>query len=182
MAFNDVFVIYPNRNRELRAVAKSAYEFGKTVAAEPSAAHSNGLDAHALKRQRQYVQHMKAMVTAIAAKPVPDNPVFHPTQMPIDFSELYQTFTEDVNGAQVPLNETTQLLAESWMVIAVEMAASQSASLAGSLMEFDFNRAINNIDALNKLLDEAEDRPSLDLPETALPGSNYGITSASTSE
>lgn len=44
MAFNDVFKVYPDRNRELRAAAKSAYEFGKTVSQEPSAAHSNGLD------------------------------------------------------------------------------------------------------------------------------------------
>lgn len=178
MAFNDVFQIYPNRNRELRAVAKTAYEFGKTVSQEPSAAHSNGLDSHALKRQREYVEHLTAMVEALHASPVPDNPVFHPTQMPIDLSKLYVTFTEDVNGSEIPLNETTQLLAESWMVIAVELAGSQSAALAGALMDFDYNRAINNINALAKLLDEAEKRPTLDLPETALPGSRYGESTA----
>lgn len=174
MAFNEVFKVYPNRNRELRAVANSIYEFGKTVAAEPSAAHSNALDAHALRRQRSYVEHAIAMVEALAAKPVPDNPHFHPTEMPIDLSAQYVTFTTDVSGNEIPLNETTQLLAESWMVTAVELAKSQSASQAGSLMEFDHERAVNNLNAISKLLDEAEARPSLDLPETAEPGSNYG--------
>jgi hypothetical protein len=174
MSFNDTFKIYPNRNREMRALARTAYEFGTTIAREPSAAHSNGLDEHALKRQRSYVQHMLAMVNALAAKPLPDNPAFHPTDLPIDLSELYVTFTQSVNGDQIPLNETTMLLAESWMVIAVELAMSQSAALAGSLATFDHTRAVNNINALDKLLDEAEARPWLDLPETALPGSAYG--------
>jgi hypothetical protein len=178
MAFNDLFKVYPNRNRELRTVATTLYEFGKTIAAEPSSAHTNGLDAHALKRQRSYVTYAKAMIEALNAKPIPDNPATHPTDLPIDFSVPYVTFTTDVGGSQIPLNEATQLLAETWMFTAVELAKSNSASLAGSLVDFDHERAINNLDVLNKLLDEIEARPMLDLPETAEPGSTYVVPGA----
>jgi hypothetical protein len=177
MAFNDLFKVYNNRNLELRSVAKQIYEFGKTIAKESSAAHSNGLGEHALKRQREYVDHSVKMVDAINAKPIPDNPATHPTDLPINFSEAYITFTTNVNGEEVPLNESTQLLAESWMVLAVEMAKSQSASQAGSLVSFDYERAANNLSVLTKLLDEMEARPFQDLPETAEPGSTYGVRS-----
>lgn len=177
MAFNDLFKVYNNRNSELRSVCKTVYEFGKTIAREPSAAHSNGLDEHALKRQRSYVDYAKSMAEALNAKPIPDKPGSHPIDLPIDLSEKYVTFTVDVNGSQIPLNESTQLLAESWMMVATELANSQSASLAGSLVEFDYVRAANNLDVISKLLDEMEARPFLDLPETAAPGSNYGISS-----
>jgi len=177
MAFNDFFKEYPNRNLELRSVAKQVYEFGKTIAREPSAAHSNGLDAHALKRQRSYVDHADKMITAFAASPLPDNPASHPVQLPIDFSEAYVTFTTDVEGNQIPLNEATQLLAESWMILAVEMAKSQSAAIAGSFITFDYERAKNNVGVISKLLDELEARPFLDLPETAEPGSGYQVRS-----
>ena len=180
MAFNDLFKEYPNRNLELRSVVKQAYEFGKTIAREPSAAHSNGLDIHALKRQRSYVEHALKMVEAINAKPIPDNPASHPTQLPIDLREQYLTFTSDVQGNQIPLNEATQLLAESWMIFAVELAKSQSASLAGSLVDFDYERATNNLNVLGKLLDEVEARPFLDLPETAEPGAAYQARSGGT--
>src|SRR5210317_2146108 len=98
MAFNDLFLEYPNRNLELRSVVKQCHEFGRTIAMEPSASHSNGLDEHALRRQRSYVVHAKALVEAIHAKPIPDNPATHPTQLPIDLTKLYLTFVTDVNG------------------------------------------------------------------------------------
>ena len=174
MAFNEHFKEYPNRNLELRSIAKQVYEFGKTIAREPSAAHSNGLDEHALRRQRSYVDHARKIVDALNAKPLPDNPASHPVDYPINFKEQYLWFTTNVEGTEVPLNEATQLLAEKWMILAVELAKSQSAALAGSLVEFDYNRATNNIDVISKMLDEIEDRPFLDLPETAEPGSQYG--------
>ncbi len=173
MAFSDLFKVYPNRNMELRFVAKTVYEFGKTIAREPSAAHGNGLDEHALKRQKDYVARALSMVDSLHAKPVPDNPGTHPTDLPINLSEPYTTFTTNVGGSQVPLNESTQLLAEKWMQTAVELAKSQSAALAGSLVEFDFQRSRNNLEVLDKLLDEIASRPMLDLPETAEPGSAY---------
>ena len=181
MAFNDLFQTYPNRNLELRSVAKQVYEFGKTIAREPSAAHSNGLDSHALKRQRSYIDHSLKMIDALAAKPLPDNPATHPTQLPIYLNDPYVTFTTDVGGEQVPLNEATQLLAESWMVCAVELAKSQSAALAGSLVSFDHERARNNIEVIAKLVDEMEARPFLDLPETAEPGSSHQVRGSGSS-
>ena len=178
MAINDLHQIYPNRNQELRGVAKQCYEFGLTIAREPSAAHTNGLDEHAIKRQAQYLDHATKMVEALNASPIPDRPATHPTQMEIDFSVPYIYFTEDINGNQVPMNEATQMLAESWLILAVELAKSNSAAMAGSLVSFDYERATNNLNAIGKLLAEIEARPFIDLPETANPGSTHGPRSS----
>jgi hypothetical protein len=177
MAINDLHQEYPNRNSELRSVAKQCYEFGQTIAREPSAAHTNGLDEHAIERQTAYIAHATKMVTALNASPIPDLPATHPTQMPIDFSVPYIYFTEDLNGNEVPMNEATQLLAEKWLLTAVEMAKSNSAAMAGSMVSFDNERAANNIASITKLLQEIKDRPFLDLPETANPGSAHGSRS-----
>ena len=173
MAINDLHQVYPNRNTELRGVAKQCFEFGQTIAREPSAAHTNGLDEHAILRQQSYIEHALSMVEALNASPIPDLPATHPTQMPIDFSVPYVYFVEDLNGNEVPMNEATQLLAEKWLLTAVELAKSNSAAMAGSLVEFDYARATNNIASIQKLLDEIKARPFLDLPETAQPGSAH---------
>lgn len=173
MPFADLFKTYPNRNAELRAIAMTCYEFGKTIAREPSAALSTGLDLHAVKRQRSYIEYAGKLVDAIHAKPIPDLPASHPLDLPIHLDDPYVTFTVDVGGNPVPLNEQTQLLAEYWMITAVELAKSQSASIAGSLVEYDHERAVNNLAVMAKLLTEMTARPILDLPETAEPGSLY---------
>lgn len=173
MAINDLHAVYPNRNNELRGVAKQLYEFGQTIAREPSAAHTNGLDEHAIERQETYIAHARDMVEAINASPIPDRPATHPTQMEVDFSVPYVYFVEDLNGNEVPMNEATQLLAEGWLLTAVELVKSNSASMAGSLVEFDYTRAVNNINAIEKILAEIKARPFLDLPETANPGSGH---------
>ena len=180
MAINDLHKVYPNRNIGLRSASKQCYEFGQTIAREPSAAHSNGLDEHAVGRQRQYIAKAKDVIERLHAKPIPDRPATHPTDLPIDFSVPYVYFTEDLNGNKIPLNEATQELAENWLVLAVEMAKSQSAALAGSLGEYDYQRAINNVGVIEQLVDEIESRPQVDLPETALPGSEHGPRSGGT--
>lgn len=171
---NELHKIYPNRNGELRTVVKQCFEFGRTIAKEPSAAHSSGMDEHAIRRQRQYVDHAENMVDALNAKPIPDLPVSHDPLKNIDLSIEYDYFTEDLEGNLVPLNDYTQLLAENWLSFCAELAASQSAAIAGSLVEYDYERAVNNLAAITKLLNEIEERPTLDLPETALPGANLG--------
>jgi len=177
MAINELHQIYPNRNNELRTVAKTLYEFGQTIAREPSAAHTNGLDEHAIKRQEQYLLHAKDMVNRLNARPIPDRPATHPTQMEIDFSIPYTYFLEDLNGNKIPMNEATQGLAEGWLLTAVELAKSNSAAMAGSLVSFDYERAINNIEVLEQNLVEIKNRPFLDLPETANPGSEINSRS-----
>ena len=180
MAINDLHVVYPNRNNELRIVAKQLFEFGQTIAREPSAAHTNGLDTHAIERQKTYVAHARSMVQSLNDHPIPDRPATHPTQMEIDFSVPYIYFVENLNGNNVPMNEATQYLAESWLLTAVELVKSNSASMAGSLVSFDYERAINNINAIEKVLEEIEARPFLDLPETANPGSEHTSRSGGT--
>jgi hypothetical protein len=177
MAINDLHAVYPNRNHELRSVAKQCFEFGKTIAREPSAAHSNGLDEHAIRRQESYIASAKAKIAALNARPIPDDPENHPTQMPIDLSEQYIYFTQDINGNQVPLNESTQMLAEKWLMLASSMAKCQSASLAGSLTSFDHDRAMNKVEVIEKFLEEIKQTPILDLPETSAPASDYGVRS-----
>lgn len=180
MAINDLHRVYPNRNIGLRSAAKQCFEFGQTIAREPSAAHSNGLDEHAIGRQRQYIQKARDVVERLHAKPIPDRPASHPTDMPIDFSVPYIYFTSDLNGNQVPMNEATQELAENWLTMAVELAKSQSAGIAGSLVEFDYIRAVNNVDVIEQLVNEIAERPMVDLPETADPGSTHGPRSGGT--
>ena len=179
MAINDLHQMYPNRNSELRSVAKQCYEFGQTIAREPSAAHTNGLDEHAIARQKQYINHARSMVQSLNDSPIPDLPATHPTQMPIDFSIPYIYFCEDLSGNQVPMNEATQLLAEKWLLTAVELGKSNSAAMAGSLVSFDYERATTNINSIEKLLNEIESRPFIDLPETAQPGSTHGARTGS---
>ena len=178
--FNDLFKKYPNRNAELRSVAKSAYEFGKTVSQEADAALGSGMHEHSIRRQTSYLDYLDTLVEAIHAKPIPDLPATHPTGFNINLSEPYKFFVEDINGEMVPLNEQTQLLAEYWMLTAVELAQSQSASMAGSLTDFDFQRAKNNIGVMRKLLAEMTARPVLDLPETAAPGASLEPASVAT--
>jgi len=173
MAINDLHKVYPNRNSGVRTVAKQMFEFGQTIAREPSAAHTNGLDEHAILRQQAYIDHAKDMVERLNARPIPDRPATHPTQMEIDFSVEYIYFVEDLAGNEVPMNEATQALAENWLLTACELAKSQSAALAGSLVEFDYLRATNNIEVIQQLLNEIEARPFLDLPETSNPGSAH---------
>ena len=169
MSINDLHREYPNKNPELRAVSRQCYEYGLTVAQSPSANHSSALDEHDLRRQRQYVDQARDMIQALYDKPRPDRPISHNLQKPIDLSVEYKYWVEDLEGNEVALNEYTSLLAENWLMLAAGMAKSQSASLAGSMEEFDYNRAMTNLDELSQLLDEMEKRPSMDLPETALP-------------
>jgi hypothetical protein len=176
--FITLFKTYPNRNAELRMVSKQAYEFGKTVALEADSALSSGMHEHAILRQNSYLDYVDSMIDAIRARPIPDLPATHPVSFAINLSEVYNFFTTDVAGEQVPLNEQTQLLAEYWMLTAVELAKSQSAAIAGSLTEFDYLRSKNNIATMRKLLVEIVSRPVLDLPETSAPGSNLGKPSA----
>lgn len=184
MAFNDLFMVYPNRNSELRALVKLMYEFGKTVAAESSAAHTYGLDYHTVGRQRKYIEKARSNINAVASRPLPDRQGAAKVQLPIDLSEAYETFTTDVSGNAVPLNEATQLLQEQWAICCAELASSNSASLPGSMTAEDAVRALNNVDVIEKLLDEMSvDIHSegtdgfLDLPSTAEPGSNYQVRS-----
>lgn len=165
MAFSELFKKYPNKNAELRGAAKVAYEFGMNIAQEPSASMSLGVDPHAMKRQREYVQIITGYIENLHNRPVPDMPYVHPIRFDIDFTEEYKQFTKD----GLPLNEDTELLAQHWMFVAVEMAASQSAGLAGSLTDADYQRLKNHIGVISQLLDEIEKRGVADMPETAFP-------------
>jgi hypothetical protein len=173
MAFTDLFKVYPNKNFELAAIAKVAYEMGLTIAAEPSAAMSIGLDEHAIKRQRSYVTKIKGMIEAIHGRPIPDMPYVHPTRVDIDFSTAYTTFTKD----GLALNEETTLLAQYWLILGVELAASQSAGLAGSLIDPDYDRVTNHVAVIEQYLTEIEARPVIDLPETAYPAAILEVPS-----
>jgi hypothetical protein len=175
MAFEDLFKVYANKNMELRAIAKAAFEFGATIAMEPSANMSIAIDEHAMARQRSYISSLTGQLEAFHQRPVPDMPYLHPTRFDIDLSEQYKQFTKD----GLPINEDTQLLAQYWMACAVELAASQSAGLAGSIIDADYNRVITHLGVISQYLDELERRPAVDLPETAFPGAALEVPSSS---
>ena len=175
--FTTLFRTYPNRNAELRMVSRQAYEFGKTVALEADSAMSAGMHEHAIGRQRSYLDYVDSMLDALHDRPIPDLPSTHPLSFAINLTDPYRFFTTNVAGEEVPLNEQTQLLAEYWLLTASELAMSQSASIAGSLTDFDYTRSKNNVATMRKLLEEIVSRPVLDLPETAEPGSILGVTS-----
>jgi hypothetical protein len=177
--FEELFVVYPNRNSALRALVKKAYEFGANVSQEQSAAMSSGLQEHALKRQRAYVDRIKAAVKRLAAKPIPDLPRSHPVQYAIDLSTPYKHFTTDKAGSQIPINEDSQSLSEKWMTFCVELALSESAGIAGSLLDFDEERAMNNIGVIEELLDEIADMDPLDMAESNVTSSSYGPSGSS---
>ena len=170
MAFSDLFKVYPNRNPELRAVAKKAYEFGRNIAQEPSANLTMGILDAAVERQVEYIARTKEMVTALASRPIPDKPAVHPTNYPIDLSKPYPQFRSDIHEKDIPLNEETELIATAWMELAVGLAMSNSASIPGSMIEHDKGRALKNLDVISKYMDEFKKRPILDIPETAEPG------------
>lgn len=171
MAFSDLFIQYPNRNKELRFIARTFFEFGMTIATEPSAAHSQALDEHAIQRQIAYVARAKKIVERIAARPTPDLTATHPTDFPIDFTQQYKQFVDTIgDDSGQAINEATSLLAEYWMTNAVELAKSQSASAAGALNKHDKIRALNNLGVIEKYINELEEDSTLDLPETAVPG------------
>lgn len=171
MAFEELFKVYPNKNAELLSAAKKAYEFGKNIAQEPSAGASMGLDEHALKRQESYVVHMLNIVDVLHKRPIPDQPYVHPTRFDIDLSDPYKQFTRDGQ----PINEDTELLAHYWMILAVELAASQSAGMAGSLLPADYDRVFNHLGVINQYISEMGERPAPDVPETAFPGAELEV-------
>jgi len=172
-AFTDLFKKYPNRNSELRGVIQKAFEFGANISQEQSAAMSSGLQAPALKRQRSYVDRIRASIERLAAKPIPDLPRSHPVQYEINLSTPYQFFTTDKSGQTIPINEDCSVLSEKWMTFCVELALSESAGLAGSLLTYDKERALNNIDTITELLDEIELMESLDMAESNVTDSAY---------
>jgi len=174
MAFEDLFKVYPNKNVEGRTVAKIAYEFGRNIASEPSAGMSIGLDEHAIKRQRQMIAAMRGYIKAFNERPIPDSPYTHPNRFDIDLSEPYKQFTKD----GLPINEDTEMLCQYWMMLAVNVAASQSAGLAGSLITADYERCINLVDTIEQFVNEMETRVTPDLPETAFPGAMLEVPTA----
>ncbi len=170
MAFADLFLVYPNRNKELRMLAKKAYEFGRNVAAEPTANLSMGILDHTILRQKEYVARTRELVEALAARPIPDAVLTHPVDYDIDLTELYPTYKSALGGGDRPLNEDSQLLMEAWMELAVTVSRSQSASVGGGMINHDKARVVEQLDVLDKYLAEMEKRPILDVPETAEPG------------
>lgn len=164
------------KNIELRAIVRLCHELGAGIAQEPSAGMSIGLDEHALKRQRQYIMRVLGMVESVHEKPIPDAPRIHPTEFPADLTKLFAQFTAD----NLAINKDTELLSTYWMTIAVEMALSQSATLAGSMTDADYTRAKTNLGVITQYLDELEKAVPLDIPETAHPEAQLSTPDSTT--
>jgi hypothetical protein len=173
----DLFRLYPCLNPELRMVANQAYKFGKQIAQEPSAALSAGLDEHAIRRQNEYLEYMVSMVDSLKSKPIPDWVRTHPTNWQADLTERYQTFVAGPSGEEIALNDQTLMLSELWLIFSAELLMSQSANMAGSLYEKDYERAQNNLGVLQKMVKEIASRPEfLDLAELGVAGAELKTT------
>ena len=90
MAFEDLFIVYPNKNVELRMLAAKAYEYGRNAAFEQSAAMSIGVNDHAIKRNRLYVSDFQDRLDSIHNRPVPDLPYTHPTRVEVMIRPSYR--------------------------------------------------------------------------------------------
>lgn len=89
-------------------VAKSAYEFGKTVAQEADAALGSGMHEWSIGRQNSYLDYMTTLVEAIHSKPIPDLPATHPISV---MRKLLKEMTSrpvlDLPETSVPGSELT---------------------------------------------------------------------------
>ena len=162
--FAEFFKEYPNSNAELKTIAKACHDFGMETCKEQTAAMGIGVNDHAIARQRQYVQYVSEMLDAVFARPVPDKPYTHPSVLLIDLSERFPQFVDD---SDTVVNESTQLLATMWMELAVSCSMSQSNKLAGSMIEYDYNRAKEQVVVISKYVEELAKRPIPDIPEVS---------------
>ncbi len=165
MEYKELFKEYGVKNVELRSIVQLSHRIGLTIAQEPSAGMTIGLDEHALARQLAAVNAVQARLDAVHAKPIPDAPATHPTRLVADLTEQYKQFTQDGNA----INFDTQQLSTHWIEFAVELAKSSSAGLAGSLTDADYQRSTNNLAAMKQVIEQLNATPALDLPETTYP-------------
>lgn len=165
MPYEDLYGVYPVKNVELKSVAEFAYEVAYTVSSEQSAGATMGLDEHAMGRQRQYLENVRARVTALADRPIPDLPATHPILFNCDLSAM----PPSMGVAGKTLNSDAEAVATLWMQFAYELVKSNSAGLGGGLTSFDAKRAVQNVDAIDQFLASIEAAAEVDFPETAAP-------------
>lgn len=164
MAFSELFGTFEVKNTELAALAQFAHECAVTTAKEQSGGSTMGLNEHAMRRQRQYIENIRARIKSILGRPIPDLPVVHPMNFTVEWSE-----PELISVDGKPLNSDAKAVAQTWQIIAYELIKSNSAGMGGGLTSFDGERANNNVGAVEQFLAAIEQAADVDFPETAAP-------------
>lgn len=168
MGYQDLFGIYEIKNAELKGLATFCYEAALNIAGEASGAMAIGLDPHAVARHTAYVAAAKSRVEALRDRPYPDMPQTHRTLLVCDFSAIPAFEVDPVTG--VELNADIETIMTMWMQTAVELVRSNSAALAGSMLDFDYNRCIANIEAIEQLVPTMDiELQKVDFARTAVP-------------
>lgn len=166
MAFEDLWKVFNVKNSELKFVADFAHKCAVNTMREQSAGLSVGMTTHALERQATWITNCRARLAALNEHPIPDLPAVHPTEFVCDYSEVPEIIT--AAGGQ-PLNSDVLAVATAWSTFFNEFCRSNSAGLAGGMLEFDYKRAEQNLDSIMQVLDSITRASSVDFPETAEP-------------
>lgn len=166
MAFEDLWKTFSVKNSELKFVADFAHKCAVNTMREQSAGLSVGMTVHALERQAAWVANCRDRLQALHQHPIPDLPATHPTEFVCDYSEVPEIIS--TAGGQ-PLNSDVLAVGTAWATFFNEFCRSNSAGLAGGMLDFDEKRASQNLDSILQVLDSITRASSVDFPETAEP-------------
>jgi hypothetical protein len=163
--FSDLFGTFPVRNAELRSVADFCNEAAWNTADEPSAGLTIGLDEHAIKRQRGWLQNANDRADAIKSRPVPDLPTTANIKYDCQYNEVPSLKAKDGKA----INGDSEALVIMWQTVAYELAHSNSAAIGGGTIPADADRLLANLGAIEQFLDSIEKASVVDFPLTAAP-------------
>jgi len=163
---------YPNKNPELRRVAKYAWECAHNTVKEGSAGSTIGADEHFVKRQKEFVSGFEALLEELKSSPIPDVFGMPDTKFPIRLDDTPKMISTDVSGDEIPLNEDLQLVTIEWVTLANMLARSNSAGIRGSIIEHDYERAVNQAKVITKRINGIEKGPKPDFSATSDPGAD----------
>jgi len=155
------------KNSELKNLAKFCHEAAVNTAREQSSGLTTGLDPHAVTRQGQYLAAGRLRAEALSTRPFPDLPQSHPTLLECDIS-LVPDILRDENNRVV--NDDVVGLMEMWQRLAYELVNSNSAGLAGTLINHDYVRVVAIFDSIEQIVETySQEAIGVDFPETTSP-------------
>ena len=155
------------KNSELKVLARFFHECAVNSAKEQSSGLTTGLDPHAIARQGQYLTAARLRAEALAARPFPDLPQSHPQLLDCDISKVPDVI-RSADGAI--LNDDILAVMEMWQRGAYELVKSNSAGLAGTLIQYDYIRIGAILDSIEQIVETfSQEALGVDFPETSAP-------------
>ena len=155
------------KNSELKVLARFLHECAVNTAKEQSSGLTTGLDPHAIARQGQYLTASRLRAEALATRPFPDLPQTHPQLLECDISTT-PDIIRDKDGSV--LNDDILAVMEMWQRGAYELVKSNSAGLAGTLINYDHVRILALLDSIEQIVETfSQEALGVDFPETSAP-------------